>query len=85
MHILAMRMVDLTNFVVGDVGEFQCNTCGRHPTSAICQKCFEEGDHEGHDCVYLHPLIHPFVHLFIYPFIHRQEIGREKGREQIDG
>eukprot|EP01028_Stygiella_incarcerata_P012053 TRINITY_DN7248_c0_g1_i3.p1 TRINITY_DN7248_c0_g1~~TRINITY_DN7248_c0_g1_i3.p1 ORF type:complete len:1650 (-),score=390.22 TRINITY_DN7248_c0_g1_i3:1711-6537(-) len=33
---------------------YQCNTCGRHPASAICQKCFEEGDHEGHDYVLIH-------------------------------
>lgn len=28
---------------------FKCKTCQTDPTCAICAKCFQNGDHEGHE------------------------------------
>lgn len=49
-----LKMFEQNSGVCGhswSVGEiaFKCKTCQTDPTCAICAKCFQNGDHEGHE------------------------------------
>lgn len=37
-------LVWTANFVA-----YRCRTCGITPCMSLCSKCFQEGNHEGHD------------------------------------
>ena len=41
---------------------YRCKTCGESDLSAVCLNCFNNANHEGHDCIFLR--FYFFIHFF---------------------